>query len=82
MGRVFSTKTQLILAWVFLVASIIGWPITLITTDEPPFILSLSWLALTLTAFNWISAAEANRRVEIQADTAEVEHADEVNVND
>jgi hypothetical protein len=81
MGKVFSTKTQLVLAWFFLVASVIGWPISLITTDEPPYILSLSWLALTLTAFNWISAAEANRRVEVQAEKAEVEHADKVEVN-
>lgn len=71
MTRVFSTSTQLVLAWIFLVGSLIGWPITLVLTDEPPFILSLSWLALTITAFNWISAAEANKRAEVVVENIE-----------
>lgn len=51
------------LGWVFLIGSLIGWPITLVTTNEPPWILSLSWLALTATALGWIAAARANRKV-------------------
>ena len=35
-----------------IVVTLIGWPASCLTVakDEPPFILALSWLAITLTA--------------------------------
>lgn len=39
-------------------ASLIGWPLSIWLTDEPVFILSLSWLALTITAYDVICSTE------------------------
>jgi hypothetical protein len=47
--------------WALLAGTIIGWPLSLIFTDEPPFILSLSWLALTLTATDIIFTASLKK---------------------
>ena len=63
-NRCFTPKAQVYLAWFNLVASLIGLPLTIILTDEPPFILALSWYAITITALGWISAAQANREVQ------------------
>ena len=40
------------IAAVFVVASLIGWPLSALTLarDEPQFVLGLSFLAITLTA--------------------------------
>lgn len=38
--------------------SLAGWPLSIFFTDEPPFILSLSWLALTLTAWDVICTSD------------------------
>jgi hypothetical protein len=50
------------LAWVLLIGSIIGWPVTALTvaSDEPPFVLGLSWLAIILTALDglWIAGKD------------------------
>lgn len=39
-------------AWVLLIGSLIGWPLSAFTwaKNEPQFILGLSWLAIILTA--------------------------------
>lgn len=39
-------------AWVLLIGSLIGWPLSAFTwaKHEPQFILGLSWLAIILTA--------------------------------
>lgn len=40
------------IAWAVLVICIIGWPVSALTvaSDEPQFVLGLSWVALILTA--------------------------------
>lgn len=47
-----------LLAWAMLISSLIGWPVSLWLTSEPPFILSLSWFALIYEAWNAIQIAE------------------------
>lgn len=48
------------IAWVILLVSLIGWPVSMFTVarGEPPFILSLSWLALTLTAADILASTD------------------------
>lgn len=58
MGWLKSRKTRLILAWCLFWASLIGWPISIWLTDEPVFILSLSWFAITITAWDVICTSE------------------------
>jgi hypothetical protein len=42
------------MAWVLLVGSVVGWPLSQLTfaKHEPPTVLGLSWLALFLNAVN------------------------------
>lgn len=59
--RIPLTKTgKLRLAWVTIGASLVGWPISLLLLQEPPVILSLSWLALTYTAWDIVSTADSS----------------------
>ena len=53
-------KIRIIGAWVLLIASLILWPLSMFTfaKGEPPFILSLSWLAITLTAVDILSTQD------------------------
>jgi uncharacterized membrane protein YfcA len=46
-----------------LVGSLIGWPLTALTVakDEPQFILALSWLAITLTAYDILKSARIHK---------------------
>lgn len=53
-----SRSFRLKLAWGMFWASLIGWPLSIWFTDEPVFILSLSWLALTLTCWDVICSTE------------------------
>lgn len=55
-------KAEVILAWSLLVGSLIGWPISALTVarDEPPFILGLSWLAITLTAMDLLKTSRVH----------------------
>lgn len=46
------------LAWALLVATLVGWPASLVLTNEPATILSLSWLALTLTCLDIVATAD------------------------
>lgn len=49
--------------WALLVGSIIGWVTTLLwlAKDEPPWVLSLSWAAITYTAGTALIAAYVKR---------------------
>ena len=51
------------LAWVLLVASLIGWPLSALTLarGEPQFILGLSWLAITITALDVLLTADVRQ---------------------
>lgn len=50
-------------AWVLLVGSLIGWPLSALTLarGEPQFILGLSWLAITFTALDVLFMADVRR---------------------
>lgn len=72
-------KRKVQLAWVLLVGSMIGWPLSAFTLakDEPPFILGLSWFAITLTALDVLFTADVRSEIddehgEIQEDVAEL----------
>jgi hypothetical protein len=49
-----SPTRRLQLSWVWLVGSLLGWPISQATfaAGEPPTVLALSWLAITITAID------------------------------
>ena len=73
-GKLLHEGNMLRLAWGNLWLSLVGMPLTLWLTGEPPFILALSWYAVTVTALGHISAARANQEiVDVKAETAEVE---------
>lgn len=52
-------KRRVGLGWIFVIGSIVGWPASLILTDEPKFILSLSWLAILFEGWNSVQVADA-----------------------
>lgn len=52
-----SDKTRLIIGCVLFDLTLVGCVVTLVYTNEPPWILALSWGALTLTAADIISTA-------------------------
>lgn len=53
-----------------MVATLIGWPISLFTfaREEPPWVLSLSWLALTLTAADIFATTDVRAEQEEKED--------------
>lgn len=55
-------RARTIGAWILLVASIIGWPVSALTLakDEPQFVLGLSWLAITLTCADLLSTSQVH----------------------
>lgn len=61
-------------AIVLLFGSLIGWPVSALTVakSEPPFILGLSWIAITLTAADLCSTLGVRLRQDAEgAETAE-----------
>ncbi|WIM97704.1 hypothetical protein ACTOB_001252 [Actinoplanes oblitus] len=60
-------RARTIGAWILLVGSIIGWPVSAVlwAQDEPPFVLGLSWLAIILTAADLLATSQVH---EEQAD--------------
>lgn len=65
-----SDRTRLIIACVLFDGSLIGMPITMITTNEPKWVLALSWIAITTTAADIIySVIIINRQKEKEGDT-------------
>jgi hypothetical protein len=55
-----SAVWRLRLAWVIVVASVVGWPLSATTwaSGEPQFVLGLSWLAITFTAIDVLSTSD------------------------
>jgi hypothetical protein len=49
-------------AWILLVGSIVGWPISALTVAkaEPQFVLGLSWLAIILTSADLLSTSQVH----------------------
>lgn len=56
-------RAEVVLAWTLLVGSLIGWPLSAMTVarNEPQFILGLSWLAITLTAMDFLKSSRVHR---------------------
>jgi hypothetical protein len=54
------------IAALILVLTLVGWPVSLFTVarDEPPWVLSLSWLALTLTAADILATTDVRVKAE------------------
>ena len=59
-------RAEVALAWVLLIGSLIGWPVSALTVarDEPPFILGLSWLAISLTAMDLLKTSRVHKDAE------------------
>jgi uncharacterized membrane protein YfcA len=55
-------RARTVLAWVLLIGSLIGWPVSALTwaRDEPQFVLGLSWLAITLTAMDLLTSSQVH----------------------
>jgi hypothetical protein len=56
-------RIEVALAWFFLIGAIVAWPTTQLTIarDEPPFTLGLSWLAIILTAADFLKSSRVHR---------------------
>ena len=59
-------RFEVAVAWFFLIGSLIGWPLSQLTVarDEPPFTLGLSWLAITLTALDFLKSSRVHRDID------------------
>lgn len=55
-------RARTVIAWCLLVAALIGWPVSMLTIakDEPPFVLSLSWLAIILASAELLTASQVH----------------------
>lgn len=60
-----SPKAQVRTAWLFIIFSIVGWPISALTVAraEPPVILAISWLALLFSGYSSLVAARADKHI-------------------
>lgn len=60
------TKLRIYLAWLLLIVSLVGWPVSQLTVarGEPPFILGLSWLAIIITAIDVLSTQDVRHEQE------------------
>lgn len=58
--RILSPKLRRPVAWVLFAGGIVGWPLSMLTLaqNEPPFTLSLSWLAVVIEGWNGVQLAE------------------------
>ena len=57
-------KKRIVAAWVLLIGSLIGWPLSMLTfaKDEPPAVLALSWLAIVITAADLLSTQDVRHK--------------------
>lgn len=65
-----SPRFRRVLAFTLLFGSLLGWPLSAfwLAKDEPPFVLALSWLAITVTALDLIATTD----VRVQHEEEEV----------
>jgi ribose/xylose/arabinose/galactoside ABC-type transport system permease subunit len=56
-------RIRIVIAWALLVGALVGWPLSMLTVarDEPPFVLSLSWLAIILAAAELLTASQVHK---------------------
>lgn len=59
-------KASVVGAWVLLVGSLLGWPLSALiwARDEPQFVLGLSWFAITLTALDLLKTSMVHEEQE------------------
>jgi ribose/xylose/arabinose/galactoside ABC-type transport system permease subunit len=62
LGRIDWKRARTFTAWVLLVGSLVGWPVSMLTVarHEPPFILSLSWLAIVIEAASLLTSSQVH----------------------
>lgn len=55
-------RVRTLAAWVLLVGSLIGWPLSAFTwaRSEPPFVLGLSWLAIIMTSADLLTTSQVH----------------------
>ncbi len=55
-------RARTIAAWILLVGAMVGWPASMLTVakGEPPFVLSLSWLAIVIEAASLLTASQVH----------------------
>jgi uncharacterized membrane protein YfcA len=55
-------RARTIAAWILVIGSLIGWPVSALTLakDEPQFVLGLSWLAITLTSLDLLTSSQVH----------------------
>lgn len=55
-------RIRTIAAWVLLIGSIVGYPISALTIakTEPPVVLFLSWFAIILTSADLLTSSQVN----------------------
>jgi hypothetical protein len=55
-------RARTIAAWVLLIGSAIGWPVSAVTvfSSEPPGILGLSWLAIIISSAELLTASQVH----------------------
>ncbi len=60
LGRIDWQRARTIAAWILLTGSVIGWPVSMLTwaKSEPPFILSLSWLAIVIESASLLTSSQ------------------------
>jgi uncharacterized membrane protein YfcA len=54
---------NIVLGWLLLVASLIGWPLSAVwfAKDEPQTVLALSWAAIIISAATFLVAAYVHK---------------------
>ena len=59
-------KIRLYAAWALLALTLVLWPVSIFTfaKDEPPAVLSLSWLAISITCLDIISTQDVRKQQE------------------
>lgn len=72
-----SPQARLRLAWVLLVASVLGWPLSALTfaKDEPATVLGLSWFAITITALDVLFTSDVRASQDEETTPADVDEA-------
>lgn len=64
--RGVSPRARLYLAWALLALSLLGWPLSALTfaNSEPQTTLALSWIAITITAWDVVTTADVRNTQE------------------
>lgn len=55
-------RIRVVAAWVLLIGAVLGWPLSMLTVakGEPPFVLSLSWLAILIEAVTLLTSSQVH----------------------